>query len=224
MYFLPPRLRGARSLNPESRWPSSSGLQRPYRDLLAETKNPHCAGPGAAVHRGAETTGSLRRSFSRKLPEVSRGWPAVFCKAPSIAAGCYGQGPCRPLGCLPARLQPAHVQIDNGSCIKRQSLAEHRPAHNGDAQRPPQLRSGAQAERQREVAEQSRHGGHHDGAEAQQTGFENRLLGGFSLTGRGDGTAESDATADRYAVAISKKWLKLKKSLKQNGIKLLTHG
>ena len=54
-------------------------------------------------------------------------------------------------------------------------MAHDQPAHNGDAERPLQFRSRAGSQRQRQPSQQRRHGRHHDGTEAQNAGFINRL-------------------------------------------------
>ena len=67
--------------------------------------------------------------------------------------------------------QPIEEEIDHRRRVERQQLAQDQSAYNGDAQRPAQFRSHAGAKSQRQAAQQRCHGGHHDGAEAQQAGL-----------------------------------------------------
>ncbi len=66
-------------------------------------------------------------------------------------------------------------EVDDRRRVQRQDLAEDQPADHGDAQRPAQFRPDAGAQRQRDAAEQRRHGGHHDRPEPQQAGLVDRL-------------------------------------------------
>ena len=63
------------------------------------------------------------------------------------------------------------IQVDDRRREQRQRLAHDQAAHHGVAERLAQLRTRAAAERQRQRAEQRRHGGHHDRPEAQQAGL-----------------------------------------------------
>ncbi len=67
--------------------------------------------------------------------------------------------------------------VDDGCGVEGEDLAEEQAADHGDAERAAQLGAEAAAQGQRQSAEQRRHGGHHDGAEAQQAGFEDGLGG-----------------------------------------------
>src|SRR6266566_4588987 len=60
-------------------------------------------------------------------------------------------------------------EIDDGSGIEGQQLAQQQTAHDGDSQRLPQLRSRSCPEGQRQPAQQRRHRGHHDRSESQET-------------------------------------------------------
>ena len=82
--------------------------------------------------------------------------------APSGAAAA-GSAPMRE-----ARAQIVEEDVDHRRGVQRQHLAEDQAADHRDAQRLAQLRADARAERQRNAAEQRRHGGHHDRPEAQQ--------------------------------------------------------
>src|ERR1700676_4082669 len=81
--------------------------------------------------------------------------------------------------------QPGEKEIDHRRRIKRQSLAKDQAADHRDAQRMPQFRTYASAERKRKAAQQGRHGGHHDRTKAQQTGLIDRLLGGHAVLALG---------------------------------------
>ena len=75
------------------------------------------------------------------------------------------------LGVEAARLKEAMVHQN----AQRQQLAKDQSAHDGDAERPAQFLAGARTQSQRHAAEQGRHGGHDDRAEAQQAGLIDRL-------------------------------------------------
>src|SRR3984885_13423598 len=75
--------------------------------------------------------------------------------------------------------QPVKPQINHWRGVEREQLTENQAAYDRDAERTSQLRARTRSERQRQTAEQRRHGRHHDGAEAQQTGLKDRLLRGF---------------------------------------------
>src|SRR5579872_3202564 len=72
--------------------------------------------------------------------------------------------------------QPVKPQVNHRRGVKGKQLAEQQAAHNRDAQRPAQFRAGAGSQRQRQAAQQRRHGGHHDGTEAEQAGLKNGFL------------------------------------------------
>src|SRR5271165_893069 len=73
--------------------------------------------------------------------------------------------------------QPIEPQVDDRGGVEREHLAHQQAAHDGDAQRMPQLRTGSATERQRQAAEQRRHRRHHDGPEPQQAGLVDGFLG-----------------------------------------------
>src|SRR5579863_2173811 len=73
--------------------------------------------------------------------------------------------------------EPIERQVDNRSGVERKQLAEDEAADNGDTERAAQFRTDASAQGKRKRAEQRGHGGHHDGAEAEQAGFVNRIEG-----------------------------------------------
>src|ERR1700730_9858369 len=72
-------------------------------------------------------------------------------------------------------LQAVEVEVHDRRGEQREHLAEDEATDNGDAERPAELGARARAEGQGQRAEQSGHGGHHDGAETQQTS----LIDGF---------------------------------------------
>src|SRR5581483_6957804 len=76
-----------------------------------------------------------------------------------------------------AAREAVEEQIDNGSRIEGEDLAEQQASDDGDSERAPQFRASPGAERQRNSAEQGRHRGHHNGPEAEQTGLVDGFLG-----------------------------------------------
>ena len=79
------------------------------------------------------------------------------------------------------------VEINHRRDVERQALRHHQSADDGQAERPAGLASRAKAERDGQRGHERGHGGHHDGAEAQQAAFVNRLGGGFPLPLRVNG-------------------------------------
>src|SRR5690349_23668487 len=67
------------------------------------------------------------------------------------------------------------VEVDDGRGVKSERLGDDEAADDGDTERLTQLRSHAGAESERQTAEQRGHGGHHDGAEAQEASLEDGL-------------------------------------------------
>ena len=67
--------------------------------------------------------------------------------------------------------EPVEEDVDDRRGVEGEDLAQQQSADHGDAQRTAQLRAEAGADGQRNAAQQRGHGGHHDGAEAQQAGF-----------------------------------------------------
>src|ERR1700732_2289492 len=77
--------------------------------------------------------------------------------------------------------QPVKPQINHWSCVEREQLAQNQSTDDGDAERPPQLRSSPWQQSERQTAEQRRHRRHHDRTEAQQAGLKYRFLGRLVL-------------------------------------------
>eukprot|EP01022_Parablepharisma_sp_SALTPOND_P004192 TRINITY_DN118_c0_g1_i1.p1 TRINITY_DN118_c0_g1~~TRINITY_DN118_c0_g1_i1.p1 ORF type:complete len:1977 (+),score=693.89 TRINITY_DN118_c0_g1_i1:34526-40456(+) len=75
----------------------------------------------------------------------------------------------------PPGAQSFHVQVDHWRGVEREQLAHHQSADDGNAQRLAQLGAVAMADGQRDRAQQRRHGGHHDGTEAQLAGLEDGI-------------------------------------------------
>src|ERR1035438_470927 len=73
-------------------------------------------------------------------------------------------------------LQAVEEEVDDRGREQREQLGDQQAADDGDAQGLAEFRAYAHADRQRKAAEQSGHGGHHDGPEAQQAG----LIDGFN--------------------------------------------
>src|SRR5713226_3447736 len=76
---------------------------------------------------------------------------------------------------LEAMGNPIKREVNDRRSVQRENLAEDQAANNGDTQRPAKLGANTGAERQRQAAEQCRHGGHHDRAETQQARFVNGI-------------------------------------------------
>src|SRR5262245_2306917 len=72
--------------------------------------------------------------------------------------------------------EAVEVEVDHRGRVEREQLAENQPAHDRDAKRTAQFTAVAETDGERQGAEQRRTGGHHDGTEAQQAGFVDRLL------------------------------------------------
>src|SRR5580704_6379505 len=73
--------------------------------------------------------------------------------------------------------KPIESQVDDRRGVESQQLAEEKSTDDGDAERVTELRTGAGGECQWQAAEERGHGGHHDGAKAQQASLVDRLLG-----------------------------------------------
>src|ERR1700761_6762261 len=71
--------------------------------------------------------------------------------------------------------EPIKEQVDDRRGVKSQDLADDETTHDGDSERPSQLRADAGSESKRQAAEESRHGRHHDGPETQQAGLIDRV-------------------------------------------------
>src|ERR1700750_425692 len=53
--------------------------------------------------------------------------------------------------------QAIHVEVDDGRRVEREHLRDQEAAHDGDAERPPELGAHAAPERERQRGEQRRH-------------------------------------------------------------------
>src|SRR5215468_3681483 len=71
------------------------------------------------------------------------------------------------------------IEIDHGRRVESKRLAHNQSSNDSNTQRPAQLRSHACADRERQSAEKSGHGSHHDGTEAQQACLEDCVFGRF---------------------------------------------
>src|SRR5579885_3415631 len=78
-------------------------------------------------------------------------------------------------------LETVQIQVNDRRNVERQQLGHDQAADYGDAERPPGFTACSIAKSDRESAEQSRHGRHHDGPEALDTTFKDRLFGRFTL-------------------------------------------
>src|ERR1019366_3635681 len=72
-------------------------------------------------------------------------------------------------------------EIDNRSSEQSQDLAEDQTADDRDPERFPEFGTNAAAKREGNSAEQRGHGGHHNGAETQQTGLVNGFFGSLAF-------------------------------------------
>src|SRR3984893_11578835 len=82
---------------------------------------------------------------------------------------------------LQPSLNTIHVNVHDGSGEKGEHLAENESADDGDTERTAQLRANTGAKSERESAKKRGHGGHHDGAEAQQAGLIDSFDGGLAF-------------------------------------------
>src|SRR5580692_655365 len=74
--------------------------------------------------------------------------------------------------------QPVEEDVDDGSGIERQDLAEKQAAHHRNAQRPPEFRADTRAEGEGYSRKERRQSCHQDGTETQERSFVDRLRGG----------------------------------------------
>ena len=131
------------------------------------------AAVSSVVAMGRRMNGS--EIFMAIVRDLARAW-----RRRSSAAGAHFAMPAGE-----SDRQTIEEQINHRRGIERQHLAEDQAADDGDAERPPQLRAHAGAERQRNAAQQRRHGGHHDGPEAQQAGLKNGVLRSLAFVALG---------------------------------------
>src|SRR5438132_1591474 len=80
-----------------------------------------------------------------------------------------------------ARREVVEPDVDNGSGVEREDLADQQAADDRHAERMPQFGAGATSQRQGQTAEERGERRHHDGPEAQQARLIDRLLGLLSL-------------------------------------------
>ena len=71
--------------------------------------------------------------------------------------------------------KPVHEQVDDRRGVQREHLAYNQATDDGDAQRPPQLRTCTGSQRQGQTSQEGGHRGHHDRTKAQQA----RLIDGL---------------------------------------------
>ena len=87
------------------------------------------------------------------------------------------------------RLDPLHdgrhVGVDHRRQVQRHQLREGQAADHRQAQRPARFAARAVAQRDRQRAQQRRHGGHHDRPEADQAAFVDRLARRLALLALG---------------------------------------
>src|SRR5258708_29102615 len=79
---------------------------------------------------------------------------------------------------------PIQNQINDRRRVEREYLAKDETTGHSDTQRAPEFRSSSMTKRERKSTEESGHRGHHDGAKAKQTCFEDgvsRVLSLYSL-------------------------------------------
>ena len=68
-----------------------------------------------------------------------------------------------------------HIEIENRGDVERKELGEEQAANHGHPQRTARLRAGTMAERDGQRPHDSRHRGHHNGAEADKAAIGDRL-------------------------------------------------
>src|SRR6267143_4040959 len=152
----------------------------------APSSDPRTIGSAAHTEEGHRSASlfALERSDARycRLINVSSGQPTPCTGGRAPEPGWLGgragpPGAARASGrdgrnhfrLLPPALREAvERQVDDGRGEQREELRDEQPAHDGDAERPPQLATHAVPERERQPSQHRRQGGHEDGAEAQE--------------------------------------------------------
>src|SRR5258708_19680851 len=82
-------------------------------------------------------------------------------------------------------LNTIQVDVNDWRSEKSEHLAQDESADNRDSQGAAKFRSHTVAQRKRKRAEQRRHGGHHDGTEAQQASLINSVESGLAFQALG---------------------------------------
>src|SRR5580704_3406816 len=75
--------------------------------------------------------------------------------------------------------------VNDGRGVESENLANQESADHGDAEGAAEFGADAGAEGERETAEQRGHGGHHDGAEAEEAGSVDGVGGIFAVIALG---------------------------------------
>ena len=133
--------------------------------------------PASAMPSVNSVVATGRRMKSGRAGSISRGRP------PDVVRPRLERRVERPP--RSRRRQPIEEEIDDRRGEEGQHLAHDQAADDGDAQRMAQLGADAGAQHQRQRAEQRRHGGHQDRAEAQQAGLMDRLARRLALAALG---------------------------------------
>ena len=128
------------------------------RGATGRTMNAIMPAMATATVRSVVATGRSikRREGFMRAPPGPGGWshPVPWC----YLAGALGE----------AGTEIVKEDIDDRRGVEREDLAEEQAADHGDAEGLAELRTDAGAEGQGQAAEQCGHGGHHDGAEAEE--------------------------------------------------------
>src|SRR6476661_6613265 len=72
-------------------------------------------------------------------------------------------------------LQALEVEVDHGGDVERKDLRQQQAADHGKAERHARAAARTEADRNRQAAHEGGAGGHHDRAEADETGLVDRL-------------------------------------------------
>ena len=165
-------------------WPNWRSSGAATEEAMISALAPGRLAPTAIVGKstcGSGETGSTVKAIApaRAIATVSsvvatgrrmKGAEMFMALAPGPVPGRASR-----LGLAESLREPVKKDVNDRRGVEREHLAEQQSADHGDAQRTAQLGADARSEGQRNTAEQRRHGGHHDGAEAQQTGFVDRV-------------------------------------------------
>src|SRR5690349_23229698 len=134
--------------------------------------------PGISWPRGQGSygiTSGTRRPLAPRSAACSRAGPRLRGYregAPFIER--RGGGFRAPAAAEPLR-EGIEVGVDDRGDVERDELGEGQSAHDGESEWTPGFGPGAEPDRDRERAHEGGHGGHHDRAEADPAGLDDRV-------------------------------------------------
>src|SRR5512135_3144319 len=117
------------------------------------------------------------KSQNKAMLRVS--WVAIFLVRLLRGEGHGGRGDAGGSGAtapVQPSLQPLEVEVDHRGDVQRENLGKHQAADDRESEGPAGFAADADRKRDRKAAHQRGHRGHHDRAEADHAGFEDRLL------------------------------------------------